>query len=76
LAHASDNTLQAPDLRTVLRNVTPVVIRLVSVSDRTDLPGLHNVFHAILGRSGDLGYLVAFTAKSSTASVAAHDRRR
>jgi len=25
---------------------------LVSVSDRTDLPGLHDVFHAILGWSG------------------------
>jgi hypothetical protein len=29
-----------------------------SVSDRTDLLGLHDVFHAILGWSGDLGYLV------------------
>ena len=45
-------------LRAVLRNVSPMVIRLVSVSDRTDLPGLHDVFHAILGWSGDLGYLV------------------
>ena len=27
---------------------------LVSVSDRTGLPGLHDVFHAILGWSGDL----------------------
>jgi Plasmid pRiA4b ORF-3-like protein len=35
-----------------------MVIRLVSVSDRTDLPGLHDVFHAILGWSGDLSYLV------------------
>jgi hypothetical protein len=45
-------------LRAVLLNVSPMVIRLVSVSDRTDLPGLHDVFHAILGWSGDLGYLV------------------
>jgi Plasmid pRiA4b ORF-3-like protein len=45
-------------LRAVLRNVSPMVIRLVSVSDRTDLPELHDVFHAILGWSGDLGYLV------------------
>ena len=45
-------------LRAVLRNVSPMVIPLVSVSDRTDLPGLHDVFHAILGWSGDLGYLV------------------
>jgi hypothetical protein len=45
-------------LRAVLHNISPMVIRLVSVSDRTDLPGLHDVFHAILGWSGDLGYLV------------------
>jgi hypothetical protein len=45
-------------LRAVLRNVSPMVIRLVSVSDRTDLPGLHDTFHAILGWSGDLGYIV------------------
>jgi hypothetical protein len=35
-----------------------MVIRLVSVSDRTDLLGLHDIFHAILGWTGDLGYLV------------------
>ena len=57
-AHASDNTLQRLILRAVLRNVSPMVIPLVSVSDRTDLHGLHDVFHAILGWSGDLGYLV------------------
>ena len=45
-------------LRAVLRNVSPMVIRLVSVSDRTDLLGLHDIFHAILGWTGDLGYLV------------------
>ena len=39
-------------LRAVLGNVSPMVIRLVSVSDRTDLLGLHDVFHAILGWSG------------------------
>jgi Plasmid pRiA4b ORF-3-like protein len=44
-------------LRAVLRQVSPMV-RLVSVSDRTDLPELHDVFHAILRWSGDLGYLV------------------
>jgi hypothetical protein len=36
-------------LRAVLGHVSPMVIRVVSVSDRTDLPGLHDVFHAILG---------------------------
>jgi hypothetical protein len=57
-AHASNNTLKRLILRAVPRYVSPMVIRLVSVSDRTDLPGLHDVFHAILGWSGDLGYLV------------------
>src|SRR5258708_23361252 len=45
-------------LRAVLRNVSPMVIRLVSVSDRADLPGLHDVLHGILGWSGALGYIV------------------
>ena len=62
-------------LRAVLRNVSPMVIPLVSVSDRTDLHGLHDVFHAILGWSGDLGYLVRVHAKRSTASAAAHDSK-
>ena len=53
-----------------------MVIQLVSVSYRTDLPGLHDVFHAILGWSGAISAIsFAFTAKSSTASAAAHDRR-
>ena len=54
-----------------------MVIRLVSVSDRTDLPGLHDVFHAILGWSGAISAIsFAFTAKSSTASAAAHEGDR
>jgi hypothetical protein len=45
-------------LRVVLRNVHPMVIRLVSVSDQLELPDFHNVFCALLGWRGDLGYLI------------------
>jgi integrase len=34
-----------------------MVIRLVSVSDQVDLPQFHEIFSAILGWNGDLGYL-------------------
>jgi hypothetical protein len=35
-----------------------MVIRLISVSDRLQLPEFHDVFRAILGWSGDLGYII------------------
>jgi hypothetical protein len=45
-------------LRSVLRQVIPMVIRLVSVSDHMSLPGFHDVFRIILGWNGDLGYII------------------
>lgn len=45
-------------LRAVLRQVSPMVIRLISVSDQLQLPEFHNVFRAVLGWSGDLGYII------------------
>src|SRR5205809_422316 len=45
-------------LRTVLRQVSPMVIRLVSVSDQMQLPEFHEIFRAVLGWNGDLGYIV------------------
>src|SRR5215831_17123661 len=45
-------------LRVVLRHVSPMVIRLISVSDQTQLPDFHDVFRAVLGWSGDLGYII------------------
>ena len=45
-------------LRAVLRQVSPMVIRLVSVSDQTPLHEFHDVFRIILGWNGDLGYIV------------------
>ena len=45
-------------LRAVLRQVSPMVIRLISVSDHVPLPELHDVFRAILGWNGDLGYII------------------
>ncbi len=44
-------------LRAVLRNVNPMVIRLVSVSDHLELSEFHDLFRALLGWSGNLGYL-------------------
>ena len=44
--------------RAVLRQVSPMVIRLISVSDQLKLPEFHDVFRAILGWEGDLGYIV------------------
>ncbi|HET6892763.1 MAG TPA: plasmid pRiA4b ORF-3 family protein, partial [Pyrinomonadaceae bacterium] len=43
-------------LRAVLRDVSPMVARLISVSDDAELSDLHDVFQQILGWSGDLGY--------------------
>src|SRR5215471_8919536 len=45
-------------LRAVLRQVSPMVIRLVSVSDQMQLPDFHDVFRAILGWQGDLGFII------------------
>ena len=45
-------------LRAVLRQVSPMVIRLVSVSDHMPLPEFHEVFRIILGWNGDLGYII------------------
>jgi hypothetical protein len=36
-------------LRAVLRHVSPMVIRLISVSDHMPLPEFHDVFRATLG---------------------------
>ena len=43
-------------LRAVLRSVSPMVARLMSVSDDTELTDLHDVFQQVLGWSGQLGY--------------------
>jgi Plasmid pRiA4b ORF-3-like protein len=45
-------------LRAVLRQVSPMVIRLVSVADQMPLHEFHDVFRTILGWNGDLGYIL------------------
>ena len=45
-------------LRAVLRQVSPMVIRLVAVSDQMPLLEFHDVFRTILGWNGDLGYII------------------
>src|SRR4029077_20001368 len=43
-------------LRAVLRDVGPMVARLISVNEDTELSDLHDVFQQALGWGGDLGY--------------------
>ena len=45
-------------LRAVLRQVSPMVIRLISVSDQLQLADFHDIFRAILGWNGNLGYII------------------
>jgi hypothetical protein len=45
-------------LRAVLRQVSPMVIRLLSVPDHLEFPEFHEVVRAILGWQGDLGYII------------------
>jgi Plasmid pRiA4b ORF-3-like protein len=45
-------------LRAVLRDVSPMVIRLVSVSDRMQVPEFHHMFRVLLGWKSDLGYIL------------------
>ncbi len=45
-------------LRAVLRQVNPMVIRLISVSDHLQLLEFHDVFRTIHGWDGDLGYII------------------
>ncbi len=43
-------------LRSVLRDVYPMVIRLVAVPDYLELADFDDVFHAVLGWEGGIGY--------------------
>jgi len=45
-------------LRAVLRQVNPMVIRLLSVPDGMKLPEFDDAMRAVLGWHGDLGYIV------------------
>lgn len=45
-------------LRAVLRRVSPMVIRLIAFSDQIKLPEFRQIFCAMLGWNGDLGYIV------------------
>ncbi len=43
-------------LRAVLRDVYPMVIRLVAVPDCLELADFDDIFHAVLGWDGGIGY--------------------
>ena len=60
-------------LRAVLRHVSPMVIRLISVSDHLPIDEFHDVFRAILGWTGDLGYIIRVHGQEFTASGGSRD---
>jgi hypothetical protein len=45
-------------LRATLRAVSPMIIRVLSVSDQLDFPEFHEAFQGVLGWSGHLGFIV------------------
>src|ERR1017187_4960721 len=68
-------------LRAVLRHVSPMVIRQVAVSDQTSLPEVNDMFCAVQGWSGNLGYILCVHAQEfnsfcrKTRSSALHEFR-
>ena len=52
------NSLKRITLRAALRHVSPMAIRLISVPDRIDLPDFNDIFCAVLGWSGQMGYIL------------------
>ena len=62
-------------LRAVLRQVSPMVIRLVSVSDQMQLPDFHDVFRAILGWQGDLGFIIRIHGQEFNTSDVRRNRK-
>lgn len=53
-----------------------MIIRLFSVSDQMGLESFHDVFHAILGWSGDLGYIVRIHGQEHNGLPARRRRTR
>src|ERR1035437_5331747 len=68
-------------LRAVLRHVSPMVIRQLSVSDQVNLPEFNDIFCGILGWGGNLGYIFRVHAQEfnsfrrATRSKALHEFR-
>jgi len=68
-------------LLAVLRHVSPMVIRQVAVSDQMNLPEFNDIFCAVLGWGGNLGYIFRVHAQEfnsfrrKTRSSALHEFR-
>ncbi len=66
-------------LRAVLRDVNPMVIRIVEISDQLRLSEFHDIFLTMLGWDGDLGYIIRIQGQEfnsfrrNTRSKALHD---
>ena len=41
-----------------MRDVNPMVIRIVEISDQLRLAEFHDIFRTMLGWDGDLGYII------------------
>ena len=66
-------------LRAVLRDVNPMVIRMVEISNQLRLSEFHDIFLTMLGWDGDLGYIIRIQGQEfnsfrrNTRSKALHD---
>src|SRR5271168_5005385 len=63
----SETSFKRLILRAVLRDVYPMVIRLVAVPDYLELDDFDDAFHAVLGWEGGIGTRSKFRARNSTA---------
>jgi hypothetical protein len=45
-------------LRAVLNDVSPIVVRVFSISDDVEITNLHDIFLSMLGWQQDLGFII------------------
>ena len=62
-------------LRVVLRQVSPMVIRLISVPDDLELIEFHEIFRTILGWSSNLDYIFRVHGQEFNSFRRPHDRK-
>src|SRR3954465_6889898 len=62
-------------LRAVLRDVNPMVIRILEISDQLRLAEFHDIFRSILGWNGDLGYIIRIHGQEFNSFRGTRDRK-
>ncbi len=50
-------------LRAVLKDISPIVARVISVSDELEISGLHDAFLSVLGWTHDPGFIIRIHAR-------------